>query len=66
VNLNPVETKTLDGQVQLQSVVEHSGRHQVLWYSFENNYEPYLTTEKLDGFLVAVLPLAMKLAKTLS
>lgn len=31
-----------------------------LWYSFDKKYKDYLTTEKLDGFLVGLLLLAMK------
>ena len=30
-----------------------------VWYSVDKRYEPYLVTERLDGFLVGLLPLAM-------
>lgn len=33
---------------------------EVLWYRFPREYKPFLTHEKLDGFVVGLLLLAMK------
>jgi len=49
--------------VILQAVIEHSGKQETLWYSFDKKYKQHLTTEKLDGFLVGVLLLGMKLGE---
>lgn len=46
--------------VKLQSTIEYGEHRSFLWYSVDAEYEKWLTTEKLDAFLVALLPLAMK------
>lgn len=48
-----------DESVRLQCTVSYQGAERVLWYSFDKNMECYLITEKYDGFLLAVLLLAM-------
>jgi len=58
--LNPVEKIETEGQLRLQCVIEHSGKQESLWYSVDERYEPFVTTEKLDAFLVGALLLAMK------
>lgn len=58
--LHPVETLQTDGHLRVQCVVEHSGKQETLWYSVPEEYGPYVTTEKLDAFLVGILLLAMK------
>jgi hypothetical protein len=61
--LNPLEYEQRDGVVRLQSRIEHSGKEEVLWYEVSEKYAQYLTTDRLDGFLVGVLLLAMKLGE---
>lgn len=48
------------GQVILSSTFECLGKENTLWYSFDESYAKFLTTEKVDGFVVGLLPLAMK------
>lgn len=42
------------------SEIEYGSRKETLWYSVDKRYSQYLTTEKLDGFVVGLLPLAME------
>lgn len=58
--INPVELVESNDEVKIQSLIEYSGKKKYLWYSFPKKYKQYLTTEKLDGFLVGLLLLAMK------
>jgi len=61
--INPVEVIEFDDVIKIQSLVEYSGKRKNLWYSFPKKFRPYLTTDKLDGFLVGLLLLAMKLGE---
>jgi len=45
--------------VRLESLVERPGRTEYLWYSVPHSYEDYLTTERLDAFVVGLLMLGM-------
>ena len=47
----------------IQAIIEHPGSQYQLWYSVDSKYGKYLTLEKLDGFLIGVLPLAMKMGE---
>jgi hypothetical protein len=46
--------------VKVSSLVELRGRTEHLWYSVPHDYESYLVTERLDAFVVGLLPLGMK------
>ncbi len=59
--IRPTKVTKDEGRAILESVIEYSGKQEKLWYSVDKKYGRYLTTEKLDGFLVGVLPLAMQL-----
>lgn len=61
--INPVEVIKTDDSVKIQALIEYADKKEYLWYSFPIKYAPYLTTEKLDGFLVGLLLLAMKLGE---
>jgi hypothetical protein len=61
--INSTEISESDGKVKIQSLVEYSERKKYLWYSIDKKFSQYITTEKLDGFLVGVLPLAMRLGE---
>jgi hypothetical protein len=61
--INPIEISDLDDRVKIQSLIEYSDKKKYLWYSIPKKFSPYVTTEKLDGFLVGVLMLAMKLGE---
>ncbi|MFX1536582.1 MAG: hypothetical protein ACFFDI_20390 [Promethearchaeota archaeon] len=61
--INPIEVSESDGKVKIQSLIEYSGKKKYLWYSMPKKFSQYVTTEKLDGFLVGVLLLAMRLGE---
>jgi len=46
-------------ETRIRTLVEFEGRKEHLWYSVERRYADYLTTDKLDGFVVALLLPAM-------
>ncbi|NLF07928.1 MAG: hypothetical protein GX594_08115 [Pirellulaceae bacterium] len=58
MQINASEIIEQGDTVKIQSLIEHGSGSEYLWYEMERKYAPYLTS-KLDGFLVAVLPLAM-------
>jgi hypothetical protein len=58
--VNPLEVVQRDGEVRLECRIEHARGVETLWYAVDEKYAPYLTTDRLDGFLVGVLLLAMK------
>jgi len=61
--INPIEISASDDKVKVQSLIEFSNEKKYLWYSIPKEFSTYLTTEKLDGFLVGVLMLAMRLGE---
>jgi len=61
--INPIEVSESDGKVKIQSLIEYSNKQKYLWYSIPKKYSQYVTTEKLDGFLVGLLLLAMRLGE---
>jgi hypothetical protein len=50
----------------LQSTIEYGEKQEKLWYSVDRKYGRYLTSEKLDAFVVGVLPLAMELGEDIT
>jgi hypothetical protein len=50
----------------LQSNIEYGGKQEKLWYSVDRKYGQYLTSEKLDAFVVGILPLAMELGEDIT
>lgn len=60
MRINRVELIHDHDEVRIQSLIEYADQKQYLWYQVDQRYEEYLTTEKLDGFLVGLLLLAMK------
>lgn len=61
--IGPAELTENKDESIVQTTVEVEGDRKRLWYSVERQYGQYLTHEKLDGFLVGVLPLAMELGE---
>lgn len=51
------------GEVIIRSPVEWGQKKDFLWFSFDPGFEKYLADEKLDGFLVGLLPVAMSLGE---
>lgn len=59
VKINRSELKEQNGEAQIGAVVEYANSRQYLWYRVNARYGHFLTTERMDGFVVALLPLAM-------
>jgi len=49
-----------DNDLQIQSLVEYMGKSQYLWYAVDKRYKQYITTEKMDAFVVGLLLFAMR------
>jgi len=47
-------------EARIQSLITLPDRSVTLWYSVPRKYRDYLTTEQLDGFVIACLPEAMR------
>jgi hypothetical protein len=58
--IHPLEVTDNGSCAVASSRIEFAGRQDTLWYSVEKRYAPYVTTEKLDAFVIGLLPLAMK------
>jgi hypothetical protein len=56
----PITKIQHNGCVKLQAQVEYENKNNLLWYTFDDSVAEYLTDEVHDGFLVGLLPLAMK------
>jgi hypothetical protein len=50
----------------IQTNIEYAGKKERLWYSVHKKYSRYLTPERLDGFVVGLLPLAMELREDIT
>jgi hypothetical protein len=50
----------------LQSNIEYGRKQEKLWYSVDRKYGQYLTSEKVDAFVVGILPLAMELGEDIT
>lgn len=61
--IHPSELIETDEHLKIQSLIEYSEHKKYLWYTIPRKYKQFVTTEKLDGFLVGLLPLAMRLGE---
>jgi len=52
-------TKKIGDRSRLCSDIAWGDRSRTLWFEVENEYEECFCTERIDGFLVALLPFAM-------
>ena len=59
MRINKIEIIERDNDIRIQSSIEYAGKKQCLWYAVDKRYGKYITTEKLDGFVVGLLLLAM-------
>jgi hypothetical protein len=50
----------INGKVRLQSRFDDSGSENILWYESSETFGTYMTTERVDAFLVGLLWLALK------
>lgn len=61
--IGPIQKIHSNDNVIVQVPVEYGDKNNLLWYEFDGKIEPYITTEKHDGFLVGLLLLGMKLGE---
>jgi hypothetical protein len=54
------EKVNINGKVRLQAKFEAAGIKNVLWYETDEKYAPYLTSERVDAFLVGLIWLGLK------
>ena len=38
--------------LRVQAAVQYGDKQNLLWFSMDSRFRPYVTSEKLDGFLV--------------
>jgi hypothetical protein len=57
--IRPAQIIENDNSTIAQADIEYAGKQEKIWYAVDNKYGKYLTYEKLDGFLLGMLPLAM-------
>jgi hypothetical protein len=61
---SPQIIKTDDCAI-VQSEITYKNKKEKLWYSVPTKYGDSLVTETIDGFLVGLLPLAMKIGENI-
>jgi hypothetical protein len=54
------EKVNMNGKVRLQARFDDAGMENILWYESSERYGTYMTTERVDAFLVGLLWLALK------
>jgi hypothetical protein len=50
----------MNEKVRLQARFDDAGMENMLWYESSENYGSYITSERVDAFLVGLLWLALK------
>ena len=51
--------KKTGNKSRLNSDIRWGDRSRTLWFEVDNEYDEFLCAERIDGFLVALLPFAM-------
>jgi hypothetical protein len=59
LNIGKPYIKPLHDKSRLCADIRWSGRSRTIWFEVDREYEPFLCTQRVDGFLVALLPFAM-------
>jgi hypothetical protein len=59
MDIYPPELMYHDGVVRLEATFTCQGKKEVLWFEVDKRYADCVVTEKIDAFLLALLPLAM-------
>jgi hypothetical protein len=60
LTIYPPEKININGKVRLQAKFDVDGIENVLWYETSENFESFMTTERVDAFLVGLLWLALR------
>jgi hypothetical protein len=61
----PTICQTENSSIRLSAEVSINGEKKILWCETDQEYEQFLLLERLDAFLVAILPLAMRIGKNI-
>jgi hypothetical protein len=64
--IEPPEVIEDGDNTTIRTNIEYAGKKERLWYSVDKKYGQYLTSERLDGFVVGLLPLAMELREDIT
>ncbi|MEH7493651.1 hypothetical protein, partial [Neobacillus niacini] len=54
------EKVNMNGKVRLQARFDDGGIENILWYETNETYGTYMTTERVDAFLVGLLWLGIR------
>ena len=60
ITIHQPEKVNINGKVRLQAKFEDAGMESVLWYETNGKFGQYMTTERVDAFLVGLLWLGLK------
>lgn len=60
MKINPLKVIADGKNVKISCFIEYGDSKKELWYCLDQEYQDFLTVDKLDGFLVGLLLLAMK------
>lgn len=63
ITIGELKITKKDKQTRLECSIEMDGTTQNLWIEVENKYGKYLVKDRCDGFLIAMLPIAMRRKK---
>jgi hypothetical protein len=59
----PPELQLHDGLARVSARFTAAGKDDVLWFEVDRKYADFLVTDRVDAFLVGLLPLAMRLGE---
>ncbi|MDR7078183.1 hypothetical protein J2Y03_003233 [Neobacillus niacini] len=60
ITIHQPEKVNINGKVRLQAKFEDDGMESVLWNETNGKFGQYMTTERVDAFLVGLLWLGLK------
>jgi hypothetical protein len=60
MRIHNLEIIERDNDLQIRSLVEYKEKAQYLWYAVDKRCKQYITTEKMDAFVVGLLLMAMR------
>ena len=60
MRISPAQLREDGPVVTVSASIEVDGKSHTLWYSVEREHAGWLTRDRQDAFVVALLPLAMK------
>ena len=61
--IHPPQVSRHDGLVRVTAPISFAGKEDKLWFEVDAKYEEFLSSDRIDSFLIALLPLAMTLGE---